>query len=480
MPRRGSFFSIRPTATVRARHRGIWFHIALTAALCSTLAIVSTITPHAAQQVARVDDVGFSGTGVAAYGDAPSIGSFAGVTLNAPAVGLAANPIADGYWVAAADGGVFSFGDARYFNSMGGKSLFAPVVGIAATPDGKGYWLVAADGGVFAFGDAGFHGSMGGKRLAQPVVAIAATPDGKGYWLVAADGGVFAFGDAGFHGSMGGKRLAQPVVAIAATPDGKGYWLVAADGGVFAFGDARFHGSAANQDLGTSVTGIAATSDGNGYWLVAATAAVLTFGDAVSYGPSPNTPPFPPTAAIATTPDRKGYWLLQPDSIPTSFSVPRRPVNFPGGLGAVQVAASQIGPDPDIHQGPFCNPYGPCEEWCALFATWVWNQAGITIPHFAFVGDVYEWAAVRGLAMSPTSTPSPGDGVLYGTGPESASASPHMAIVAEVWPDGAIVTVDGDSGPEPYGQYAVTFNGPFLPADSSSYNGMPIYAFIRL
>jgi hypothetical protein len=54
-----------------------------------------------------------------------------------------------------------------------------------------------------------------------------------------------------------------------------------------------------------------------------------------------------------------------------------------------------------------------------------------------------------------------------------------MAIVAEVWPDGAITTVDGDSGPEPNGQDAVTFNGPFLPADSLSYNAMPIYAFVR-
>jgi len=296
---------------------------------------------------------------------------------------------------------------------------------------------------------------------------------------VAADGGVFAFGDAAYLGSMGGKPLTQPVVGMAATPDGKGYWLVAADGGVFAFGDAAFYGSAANQNLGTSVTGIAPTSDGNGYWLVAATAAVLTFGDAVSYGPSPNVPPFPPTAAIAATPDGKGYWLLQPDSIPTSFRVPDPPANFPGGPSAVGIAASQIGPDPDTGQGAYCNSYGPCEQWCALFATWVWNQVGVAVPRYAFVGDVYNWAAARRLVLSPSSTPAPGDGVLYGTGPQNASTSPHMAIVAEVWPDGAITTVDGDSGPEPDGQDAVTFNGPFLPADSLSYNDLPIYAFVR-
>ena len=49
--------------------------------------------------------------------------------------------------------------------------------------------------------------------------------------------------------------------------------------------------------------------------------------------------------------------------------------------------ASQIEPDPDV-QGLYCNPYGPCEEWCALFATWAWEQAGIPIPRYAFTGDI--------------------------------------------------------------------------------------------
>ena len=143
------------------------------------------------------------------------------------------------------------------------------------------------------------------------------------------------------------------------------------------------------------------------------------------------------------------------------------------------IAASQIGPDPDAGQGAFCNPYGPCEEWCALFATWVWNSIGVPIPRYGFVGSVFDWAASHGVAQSPTSTPAPGDLVVYGTGPQNTTTAPHVAVVAEVWPDGAITTVDGDSGPEPYGKFAVVFNGPFLPADSQSYNGMPVYAFAR-
>jgi hypothetical protein len=109
----------------------------------------------------------------------------------------------------------------------------------------------------------------------------------------------------------------------------------------------------------------------------------------------------------------------------------------------------------------------------------VWNEIGVGIPRYGFVGSVFDWAAGQGLAQGVTSRPAPGDVVIYGTGPQNATTSPHIAIVAEVWPNGDITTIDGDAGPEPIGQLAVTTNGPFLPADSSSYNGMPIYAFAR-
>jgi hypothetical protein len=206
---------------------------------------------------------------------------------------------------------------------------------------------------------------------------------------------------------------------------------------------------------------------------------VLPFGDAVSYGPTPNNPPFTPAAAITATPDGHGYWLLQPDSIATSFGLPDAVGSPSWGQNAIAIAASQVGQDPDDAQGAYCNPYGPCEQWCALFATWVWNQAGVAIPDYAFVGDVYDWSAAHATVLSASAIPRVGDGVLYGTGPGSVAASPHMALVAEAWPDGAIVTIDGDAGPEPDGQLAVVFNGPFLPAESEAYNGMPIYAYAQ-
>ena len=53
----------------------------------------------------------------------------------------------------------------------------------------------------------------------------------------------------------------------------------------------------------------------------------------------------------------------------------------------------------------------------------------------------------------------------------------HVGIVTQVWPDGALMTVGGDSGPGRDGYLSVALDGPFLPADSNEYNGAPIYAF---
>jgi hypothetical protein len=103
----------------------------------------------------------------------------------------------------------------------------------------------------------------------------------------------------------------------------------------------------------------------------------------------------------------------------------------------------------------------------------------VPIPRYPFTGSIYQWAAQHGAILPPTATPDPGDAVLYGTGPASSSSSVHVGIVTQVWPDGAIMTVSGDSGPGRDGALSVTINGPFFPADSPVRNGTPIYAFAR-
>ncbi|HEX3982027.1 MAG TPA: CHAP domain-containing protein, partial [Acidimicrobiales bacterium] len=141
----------------------------------------------------------------------------------------------------------------------------------------------------------------------------------------------------------------------------------------------------------------------------------------------------------------------------------------------VSIANSQVNSDPD--RGQYCNPYGPCEEWCSLFATWVWEHAGVPIPEYPFTGNIYDWAAANTAVLAPTAIPLPGDAVLYGTSPYSTATSVHVGLVMQVWPDGAVVTIEGDAGPAASGSLAVVINGPYLPSQSSSYNGVPVYAF---
>jgi len=428
----------------------------------------------------------YEGGGVISFGDAQSVNAAPTGKLSSVMVAMAADPVAtpsaQGYWLASADGGVFTEGSAPFFGSLGNLRLQGPIVSMAAAPDGGGYWLAAMDGGVFSFGDAHFFGSMGGVHLNQPIVGMAATPDGQGYWLVAADGGVFSFGDATFHGSTGGKTLVAPITGMASTSDGQGYWLVAADGGVFTFGDAPFLGSTGGTVLNDPVIGIAVEPHDSGYLLVATDGGIFGYGDAPYFGSlgsgyDGQPANFPPVAGIALTPDAEGYWLLEPDGWSYAFSNPASPSPSATASAIVSVANSQVNSDPD--RGQYCNPYGPCEEWCALFATWVWQRAGIPIPSYPFTGSIYNWAAANTRVLPVTASPVPGDAVLYGTGPYSTASSVHVGLVMQVWPDGAVVTIEGDAGPAPSGSLAVVVNGPYLPRQSAGYNGVPVYAFAQ-
>lgn len=424
----------------------------------------------------------FKDGGVLTYGSAQFFGSPINTPLAAPIVAMAATPDGLGYWLAGANGAVLAYGDAANFGGTSKLDLKAPIIAMAATPDGGGYWLVSIGGNIYPFGDAKFYGSTGRRKLPEPIVGFAATPNGKGYWLVGSHGEVYAFGDAHYYGSLGATNLHNiPIVAIASSHDGRGYWVVQGGGEVHAYGDAPRVGSMKRGH--PPVSGIAVTRDGRGYWLLCGNGEVDAFGDAHNLGGNNKVVPQPPISRIVADPAGGGYWLLDSEAFPVSLD---HPATASSGLGTggttegrniVTVAASQLGPSRD--GGNYCNPYGPCEEWCALFATWVWEKAGVKIPRYAFVGDVYDWARRHTSVIPERATPAPGDFVFYGTGPQTVASSPHMGVVAQVWPDGAIDTIEGDAGPSPHNWASVLVNGPYLPAQSFFANGMPIYAYAR-
>jgi hypothetical protein len=143
------------------------------------------------------------------------------------------------------------------------------------------------------------------------------------------------------------------------------------------------------------------------------------------------------------------------------------------GSQIVKVAESQLGQGEEP-PGSDCTIYGPCEEWCSLFASWVWQHAGVPLPGstaaYGYSGSLYTWAKEHGgRVLPPTATPAPGDAIFYGTGP---SGSAHVGIVAQVLPGGEIVTVEGN-----YDGH-VTRVGPFQPAHPVG-ESAPVYGYAQ-
>jgi hypothetical protein len=152
-----------------------------------------------------------------------------------------------------------------------------------------------------------------------------------------------------------------------------------------------------------------------------------------------------------------------------------------GGASAsqiVRIAQSQLG-NGETPPGSNCNPYGPCEEWCALFVAWVWERAGVGLsggtPPYAYSGSIYEWAKAHGASgasvLPPSARPAPGDAILFGTGP-AAGESMHVGIGERVFANGEITTIDGNYGD------SVARVGPFLPARAvAAGEPVPVYGY---
>lgn len=241
---------------------------------------------------------------VFAAGSAPALG---GVSTSAGSrvQGIAATPDGRGYWLVGRDGSVWAKGDARFFGDLPQSNVVAnDIVAIAPTGDGGGYWLIGRDGGEFAFGDAHFHGSLPGVHVhVDDITGMVATSDGGGYWLVAADGGIFAFGNASFVGSLPGVGAhVRDITAMIASPTRHGYILVGRDGGTFIFGTGvHFLGSLPQRGIHVNdITGLALTGGALGYWLAGWNGAVYGFGDAQTLKTAAGVVSNLPIVAIAT------------------------------------------------------------------------------------------------------------------------------------------------------------------------------------
>jgi len=123
------------------------------------------------------------------------------------------------------------------------------------------------------------------------------------------------------------------------------------------------------------------------------------------------------------------------------------------GQRMVQIASAEVGQSeqpPGSNDSPRIADYrsatagnpGP-GPWCAYFVSWVARQAGVPLGDqgqgFGSVDALYSWAQQTGRAYTPGSgrTPQPGDLIVF---------HEHIGLVESVDANGAIHTIEGNSG----------------------------------
>lgn len=118
------------------------------------------------------------------------------------------------------------------------------------------------------------------------------------------------------------------------------------------------------------------------------------------------------------------------------------------GLQTLQVAETQVGvteQPPGSNDGPQIAEYRTATQgayagapWCAYFVSWAAAQAGTPLGDqgqgLGSVAEITDWARSTGRL---TSTPAPGELILFGTA--------HVGIVKSVNADGSLTTVEGNA-----------------------------------
>ena len=135
----------------------------------------------------------------------------------------------------------------------------------------------------------------------------------------------------------------------------------------------------------------------------------------------------------------------------------------------VAVAQSQVGYSTDPSSS-YCNKFSAhwnagtascpsgekSEKWCADFAAWAWQKAGVQFTYGYGPGEInsgavsfYEWGVANGEWHPVTSgyVASPGDVAVYGLSLGTSPSAVHVAIVtddAPGQPGPNVVNGDGD------------------------------------
>jgi hypothetical protein len=118
-------------------------------------------------------------------------------------------------------------------------------------------------------------------------------------------------------------------------------------------------------------------------------------------------------------------------------------------LAAAEGQVGQVEQPPGSNDGPAIAQYRsavagavPGAPWCAYFVSWAAAQAGTPLGDagqgLGSVAEIASWAQRTGRFLPASSTPAPGDLILFG--------DRHVGIVESVAADGTLSTVEGNEG----------------------------------
>jgi len=138
---------------------------------------------------------------------------------------------------------------------------------------------------------------------------------------------------------------------------------------------------------------------------------------------------------------------------PGTFALPSRAslAGLSVGRRIVSIAGSQLGYTTDP-SGSYCNKFSAywgvgsqscpgaesSEEWCADFAAWAWQRAGVPFSYGFNQGEInaaaasfYTWGVYHGTWHSAASgyRARPGDVAVYGLSLGASDSAAHVAIV---------------------------------------------------
>ncbi|MDP8929180.1 MAG: CHAP domain-containing protein, partial [Actinomycetota bacterium] len=101
---------------------------------------------------------------------------------------------------------------------------------------------------------------------------------------------------------------------------------------------------------------------------------------------------------------------------------------------------------PGTNRVKYCDWYGVVGPWCAMYLSWVFHQAGMSLPASTSKGFAYTPAGAAWFRKQNrwTQQPRPGDVVFFDFPSDGVNRISHVGLVEEVRADGSILAIEGN------------------------------------